>query len=500
MKYIISILFLLSMVSCSDFLEEEVYTSANPDKFYSNEQQVSAALSAAYSNFQVPNYYDHQIFQMVDLTTEMLKSRWNNNVYNDYTKDKSDNAHKLMWEAVWKANNAINAVINNSEAAVMNEDLKERMIAEAKFLRGLNYFNMIRLYRRVPLVLNFITDMEGDIYPQTTTLDLVYDQIITDLTDAEDVLPWTYSTGDIGRATKGATKALLGKVYLTYAGSRIDTTSGSILEQGDPQYYQKATDKLKEVIDANIYDLFDDYIDNFRNETENGIEHIFSIQYKQGALGPGGWGGEGSSKQTRWAPKAMITHTSWESYHPWTSFYHSFGVNDKRRDAIFLTHYLDGYNVEQSYPETLNQPYIKKYIRDIHEGDDNNYSTASATDGEENTIVLRYADVLLMYSEALMEATQDVNDEVLVGINKVRERAGLTKYTTVNFGSLGAFRNAIINEREWELCYEGHGWFDYTRMGLLEDKVAKASKVFYSFPVPSLEIAKNPNLLQSPGW
>jgi len=499
MKFLSIILLGLCLVSCSDFLEEEVYTSINPDEYYKNENQVKAAINAAYSRFQDPNYYDHQIFLIADMSTDMLDTRWRNNVYNNYSTDKGHNEYRPFWEAAWKTNNAINGVIERSPAANMNADLKARIIGEAKFLRALNYFNLVRIYGRVPLILDFITDLNDDIYPASATYEVIYNQIITDLKDAEEVLPWSYDAADTGRATKGAAKSLLGKVYLTLAGYHLDATSSSLVK-GDPSYYQLAVDKLNEVINEKVYDLFDSYGDNFRNETENGVEHIFSIQYKQGALGPGGWGGEGSTKQTRWAPKAGITHTAYETFRADRSFYASFDAADKRKEVIYLDQYVDANNVEQSYPETLQYPYVKKYIRDIHEGDDTNYSTASGMDGEENTEVIRYADVLLMHSEALAEVAEQVTEEALMSINKVRERAGLDKYEVADFASLETFRTSIINEREWELCYEGHGWFDYTRMGILEERVAKASLKFYYWPIPNIEITKNSNLLQSPGW
>ena len=499
MRYI-TILVCLALFSCSDFLKEEVFTSVNPEDFYKNETQVIAAINGAYATFQVPNYYDDQIFQIADLSSDMLDTRWTNNPFAFYKSDKGRREFRNFWEAAWVANNAINAVVEFAPKATMDEEVKKRVIAEAKFLRALNYFNMIRFYGRVPLVLNFVKDIINDgLYPSSNTLEEVYAQIIQDLIDAEQDLPWQYDASNIGRATKGAAMSLLGKVYLTHAGWRMNA-DGSALVKGDPIYFQKAADKLKEVIEEGSYDLFPDYADNFSNASENGIEHIFSIQFKQGALGPGGWGGEGSTKQTRWAPKYAITHSAYETYRATTSFYASFDNDDLRKKTIFLDNFVSGSGVEESYPGSLSHPFVKKYIRDIREGGDANFSTASASDGEENTIVLRYADVLLMHSEALMEATGTVNEEVLFGINTVRERAGLIKYNTVDFSNIEEFRNAIINERNKELCYEGHGWFDYVRMGILEDKVAKATQKFYYWPIPSLEINKNPNLLQSPGW
>lgn len=500
MKFLSIIIVAISLMACSDFLEEEVFTSVNPDEFYKNEAQVKAALNGAYSRFQDPKYCDHQLFLVADMSTDMLDTRWGNNVFNNYSNDKGHNQYRDIWEATWSANNAINGVIELSPFAEMNEELKERFIAEARFLRALNYFNLVRIYGRVPLVLDFVTDLNDNIYPPTSSRDEIYEQIITDLKAAEDVLPSNYPTTDMGRTTKGAAKSLLAKVYLTYAGWCL-SSDGSMLEKGDNRYYQMAADKLEEVINEGVYDLFEDYADAFRNETENGIEHIFSIQYKQGALGPGGWGGEGSSKQTRWAPKAGITHSAYETFRATKSFYASFHQDDRRKKVIFLDRFVDGNGVEQSYPETLNYPFVKKYIRDIREGGDANFSTASAMDGEENTEIIRYSDVLLMHSEALMEANQDINENVLYGINKVRERAGLTNYAVSDFASLDEFRNAILNEREWELCYEGHGWFDYTRMGVLQERVAKATQLKnYYWPIPGIEITKNSNLLQSPGW
>lgn len=502
MKKILFIFISLFAISCESFLEEKIHTNVSTDNFFKNEAEVEAALTAAYSSFQGVNYYDNFIFQVGDLVTDMLDTRYNNNVYDRLSIDKGHTQYKVFWAACWSVNSAIGNVICYSPKAEMSDSARDRILGEAYFLRALNYFNLVRVYGSVPLILDVVDKYDPTLLvPATVSRDVIYDQIIEDLLFAETVLP----TVNVGRATVGAAKTLLAKVYLTLAGYRKMEANPKELEKGDKINFQLALDKLNEVIEAGRYDLFDDYGDVFSNDTENGIEHIFSIQYKQGVLGAGVIAGEGSLKQTHWAPQGYgITQSAYNTYRVPAAFYKKFSATDKRRGVTFLDKFTDQDGVERIYKAdgsgNLKVINSRKYIRDIREGGEGSFSTAAANDGEENTIVLRYADLLLMHSEASYGVSEAVSSEVLWGINKVRERAGLVAVTPADVTN---FIDTLLNEREKELCFEGHGWFDYVRTGQLAERAVKTKNTenkFYYWPIPNMELDKNENLLQSIGW
>ena len=505
MKVILFIFVLLSATSCNSFLDEKIFTDVTTDDFYNNEDELEAALVAAYSSFQSVNYYDNSIFQVADLSTDMLDTRYGNNVYNKFNSSKDHNQYKVFWESCWFANNAVNSVITYAPKAVMSDDIRNEILAQAHFLRALNYFNLVRVYGPVPLVLKAVSTVNDDLYPKTASLDTVYTQIIADLQFAKQFLPKNNETGKIGRATKGAAMSLLGKVYLTYAGHR-KSDDGSTLIKGDAKYYNLAFSQLDSVVKGHTgtYALFDDYADIFSKDTESGIEDIFSIQYKQGVVGAGASGGEGSLKQTHWAPQYGITHSAYATYRVVPAFYKKFASIDKRKSVIFLDRFIDQDGVLRAYPKTLSHPYVKKYIRDIREGGIGGFTNTSARDGEENTIILRYADVLLMHSEALYGMTKSITTEAIWGINEVRKRAGLGGLNLGNIHTEDQFIARLLDEREKELCFEGHGWFDYVRTGQLYKRIKIPTGSdpikFYYWPIPSIEINKNENLVQSPGW
>jgi hypothetical protein len=158
-----------------------------------------------------------------------------------------------IWSTVYNAINRANAVISRVPGITMDNDLKDRYIAEAKFMRGFYYFTLVRLFGAVPIITTETTSL-NDLSVARASVDDVYKLVIQDFTEAESVLPTTYSTADKGRATKGAAKAFLAKVYLTR------------------QDWVKASAKAKEVIDLGAYDLWASFADAFLIANKNGKE------------------------------------------------------------------------------------------------------------------------------------------------------------------------------------------------------------------------------------
>ena len=491
LSIIIGIL-VIGIASCDkDFLEEEVFDALAPSNFYNSEVDAHAALMAAYSAFQGSMVYGLSLITIADMPTNLLSTRWGDPTDN-FTED-SQNSWRIpwMWDAAWVTNNRVNTVIEYVPPIEMDEDEKKSILGEAYFLRALNYFNMVRIWENIPKIDKPTTSLEGLEYVQVPP-DTIYNFIIADLMRAENRLPVEHSEDQTGRATLGAAKTLLGKVYLTLG------------------QWQSAKDKLEEVINMGKYDLFDDYADVFggrddytegytgpNNLTENGIEHIFSIQYITGMVDEG----------TQKAPEFAVTGAGvlifeWSDYHcpVWDDkddFYDSFDPADLRLPITFVLQYTDKDGVVQTWPNstTLSLLHIKKYF---------SYESAAWNDWGDNTIVLRYADVLLMHSEALLELKQSVDADVVENINKVRARAGVAEYNPGDW-TYDDFRDELQNERDRELCYEGHAWFDYVRKDMLIERMdpyfpGLVTERNHVFPIPYTALQTNTNFKQNNGW
>ena len=210
-------IFSLFNVQCS-FLDEKPIDRLVVDNFYTSQKDAQAAVDATYQ--QLNSIYSRCMYMLCDLTCDGMKNGLgmpNAFLQNlEFLRHTPENTFiRDMWQNNYSGIMKANAAINNIPSVTMNPDLQKRFIAEAKFLRALYYFNLVRFFGDVPLVtqLETIDDAMG---PRVAK-EQIYEQILSDLTDAESALPYPseYGTTDIGRATKGAAKILAGKVYLT---------------------------------------------------------------------------------------------------------------------------------------------------------------------------------------------------------------------------------------------------------------------------------------------
>lgn len=321
------------------------------------------------------------------------------------------------------------------------------------------------------MVTTSITDPEDAYGYGRTSADKVYAQIIQDLKDAEAVLPVKYTVNtDIGRATKGAAKGLLGKVYLTM------------------HNYPDAISELSGMLNLG-YTLLPNYNDIFLATNGNNAEIVFSVQYTKGGYGTGSPfaniflpGNSGNNIVKVGAPAGFNLLTQ--------DLVDAFSDPADKRKAISVGVYLGGNYYTQKYMDTPTGAY----------------------DAENDWIVLRYADVLLMYAEALNENGQ--TSDAVPYLNQIRTRAGLANISSsINQSDL---RLAIEKDRRLELNMEGHRWFDLVRTGRAIT-VMNASFNKYKitigvgvnasvannqllFPIPLSEIQINPLLTQNPGY
>ncbi|WP_080058920.1 RagB/SusD family nutrient uptake outer membrane protein [Spirosoma aerolatum] len=431
-KIYISLLFSLTLSSCSkEFLDLKPISSATSDNFYKTADDFKNAINGAYASLQSGGIFGNS-YVFGDVASDNTVPPASGSVTDQDEFDrfyiKTTNPFiSGRWNDSYTAIARYNTILEKIGGVSMDENLKNRYIAETKFLRALVYFNLVRTFGDVPLVLKAISNPdEGYEYGRSPKAD-VYAQIEKDLTDAEGVLPVSYATAEVGRATKGAAKALLGKVYLT------------------EKKYAQAVAKLKEVIDLGVYDILPNYADVFKVSNKNNKESVFDVQYKSGGAG------EGNSWPNSFAPEnsgnAVIAFGGGGNNQPTADLINAYEPGDKRKDVSLATSYVNASG------QTIPYNFVKKY-----------YDTpATNGDNGNNIPVIRYADVLLMYAESLNEVGYQPNGDAFTYLNKIRNRAGLASKTATDIPNQQAFRLAMEQERRVEFAFEGQRWYDLVR-------------------------------------
>ncbi|WP_428667420.1 RagB/SusD family nutrient uptake outer membrane protein [Runella sp.] len=469
-RYIYLTALVLGFSSCKDsFLNLAPISSANTATFYKTSSDMLNALNGAYGSLQSAgqygNYYVVSEIPSDDTTPVLSGSVTDQDEFDKFYLRTTNPFLLARWSDGYKGIYRTNAIVDRIGAVTMDETLKKRIVGETKFLRALMYFNLVRVFGDVPLVLKETTDpAEGYEYSRAPVAD-VYTQIVKDLTDAESALPDKYTGADIGRATKGAAKSLLGKVYLTR------------------KQYAEAATKLKEVIDGAVYDLLPNYADVFKAANKNHKESIFDIQYKKGSIG------EGNGLPNAYAPEnsgnSVVQFGGGGNNRPTADFVNAYEKGDLRQAVSMATGYTNAQGVRVEYN------HVRKY---------SDTPTVSG-DSEDNFPVLRYADVLLMYAEALNETGK--TSDALPYLNRIRKRAGLADKGTL---SQAEMRLALEQERRMELAFEGHRWFDLVRTGRATTVLnAKAQAIGIKtnltdnnliFAIPQSQIDINPSKIK----
>ncbi|WET01990.1 RagB/SusD family nutrient uptake outer membrane protein [Flavobacterium sp. YJ01] len=490
MKKII-ITFLLSaglLVSCTE-LEVTPNSFVTEDNYFNTQDDAVASVTAVYASLSLDpgeqSLFGRNLYFLTDMGSDYAAagvSATNPQVraMSALTHDATTDRVQVAWRQIYAGINRANVAIDNIPKVTGSEVIKTRLINEAKFIRGLLYFQAVRLWGGVPIVLHEATSIDlGSLKTNRATVEEVYAQIIKDLTDAE-ALPATYSTADAGRATSGAAKAILAKVYIT----RKDWPN-TIL-------------KAREVINGGYgYALFEDFQDIFTKTKKNGKEHIFSVQFEPNQAGNGSSGSTFQATSftgfTATEPADIVSDVA--------LFYDIYAAGDKRRDVSYAKQLL---NPATGTLYTFPKPIFKKYL------DLTNLATPSNV--AINFPVIRYADILLSLAEAINEQSGPTAESYEL-INQVRRRAFgkaiTTPDVTVDLVGLNqtTFRAAIQEERKKEFVQEGQRWFDLVRWGTLVTEVKKVtaknsvSERNNLYPIPQSERNINPDgLPQNPGY
>ncbi|HLV41248.1 MAG TPA: RagB/SusD family nutrient uptake outer membrane protein [Brumimicrobium sp.] len=513
----------LLLLSCNDWLTETGPGVTELDDFFSSGNTAIQSVNAAY----VPLAWDYNSTFINEwfigdvVSDDALKGGQNINdmadVYDmENFKTNTNNGflldfYRAQYQGISRSNLVLQEVPNMQTDTIMDADLKDRLVGEAKFLRALYYFRLVRVFGGVPKI-DFVI-LSGNQWKQPrASMEEIYQFIIDDLLDAEKKL-WVkskYSSEDLGRATKGAAQAMLLKTYL-YTHNFVEAEKwGKTL--------------VKQAEEDGEYNLCPNYKDNFTLAGENGPESIFEIQYMadpQSDYGEGFGFSRGTFSVILTRSRASKLGGGWGFNKPTQNLYDSYETGDPRRDETILN--PSDEDIETPSQEIyLGSRYLNKKYGMYEDGPGNTiFKLDHESRGPINTKVIRYADALLMYAEACAE-NNNLTDAKWA-LEKVRERArGGDNSLLPSFPNYSGYTDskadlikAIRQERRVELAMEGHRWFDLCRWGIAkqvmdaykanESEEAKGhmadfiSGTHELFPIPADEISLG-SLTQNNGY
>ncbi|MEX2569453.1 MAG: RagB/SusD family nutrient uptake outer membrane protein [Cyclobacteriaceae bacterium] len=496
----IAMIFCFLFLGCENFLEEKPYSFLAPENFYNDEKDALSALVGAYAGLGVGsnNFLARRLHYLTWFPSDEAypPTLAPQRQLDDFTFASDHVDVNQTWTQMYDAINRSNVVIGRVANIEMDESLKQQYIAEAQFIRALCYFYGVRLWGAIPLITDEVTSVEQVSNATRDSEDLVYGQIISDLESAAQYLP---AENQDGRASLGAAKGLLAKVFLTRASSVA----------GSSEDYQRCADLAKEVIDSPNHQLVSNYQNAIGVANKFNPESLFELQGDRVLIPLGMHTIFGQFTIPRdiigLVPEEGQTGNS--DIVSEINYFNLYDDRDYRKESTFVT---EGVNRQGEHVtwESFTFPYPHpawKYV-DQTSSSRNGYAFSA------NFVVLRLADVYLMRAEALNEINGP-SAEAYEMINAIRERArnrdGVTPSTypeNLEGLSQDEFRDAVLMERAIELGFEGHRWFDLVRTGRLLETIrsinpsSAIAEKHYLFPIPADELIINENLTQNPGW
>jgi starch-binding outer membrane protein, SusD/RagB family len=497
---------LLAAHACEDRLSILDPNRLSSDQFYKNQSDAVAAVDAIYNALIVDGMYQRIFPTIGDGRGDEIFSRGGFPMWEltaNFIVPPTEEFVRLTWLGhyimITRANQALEKVPGIPD---VNEELRSRLLGQAYFLRGLAYFNLANMFENPVIVLK-VPVGASEFYPsnQGVTQAAVYDQVESDLTQAISLLPDSYATisgpdvGDVGRATKGAARSLMGKV---------------LLYQGD---HAGALTHFQAVVQSGVYALSPNYASLFSQdpiiEEQNNAGKIFWAEFTTSTNPGDNWGGDPNATWKQFSALApTYSRGDFGDYAPNAFLYNEMREErtiDNRLDPRYHATILsfeptEGYTTAYGnpWPYAPGDYWIKKY-------------TLAATGGNPFTCgidyhIIRYADVVLMYAECL--ANTGNIPAAAAQVQNVRDQANLPdRETEFAALSLNAFMEQLAHERIMELAVEGHRFYDVKRWGWL-DNPAKLAELrandaeFNNYvpnrkylPIPQAELDLNVNLV-----
>ncbi len=481
-------LFVLVFSSCNDFLQEDLQGTYSNATFYKTEAHALLAIAGVYNSASFVST-DNDLWVFGDVASDdatkggLAGDQSDIQFVDEFTYSRNNGALEKFWKHYYEGITRANYLLYYGPDIAMDADLKNRILAEAKFLRAYFYFNLVNIFGEIPLKLNPPLNPDEINKPKSST-DAIYTQIEKDLKEAIDVLENTYAGTDVGRATKGAALGLLAKTFLYQ------------------KKWDEAVNAITEIDALGIYNLEEVYKNNFIDSTQNNNESLFEIQHLSGQVPK-----LGSHLSQYFAPPK---DNGYYFNVPLQNFVDQFeqtaaDVYDPRLDYTVGRAGQEWVNHEAFDPAWSPTGYLqKKHVQPFRE-------EPIIGDAGLNYVYLRYADILLMKAEALNELNQSAG--ALVPLNAVRKRARESYLYDVDLPSFGVVpadllpdvistnqqivRDAIRHERRVELGFEFHRFFDLMRYGQTAADAALTGTGFvygqhHYFPIPQSEIDTNP--------
>ncbi|RRB03834.1 RagB/SusD family nutrient uptake outer membrane protein [Larkinella rosea] len=483
----------LSGAGCSDFLDEADQSNFTVENYFTKPEHATSAVNSIYENLKTTTGggFNGAPWMMLEFATGLANTELGQAVNSIFVRNlvnTSDNEYgRVYWVASYKGIGNANLAIAKIPAIAMDEATKKKALGEARFLRAWYYFNLVRIFGKVPIITDPVGLTSENLYPEQATEEAVYKVIVDDLVEAEaSGLPYLDKSG---RVSLGAVKSLLASVYLTMAGFPL---------QKGAEYFKKAADKANEVITSNQYSLFTSYDDLHDPAKKNIGENIFMVQFAAN-IQPSGW-------QTSIIPYNQgISAYSDETGAVFANkeFVESYEKGDKRAEEKQF--YYRTYTLSDNRTKTvdLGGYYIYKHF--------DTAAHLTTTSSDLNWPLLRYAEVLLTYAEAANEASGPTAD-ALEAVNKIRRRANLPNLTGLTKEQL---REAVWRERWFELSFENKTWFDMARLRKAFNVSTRTFENYVGhkfsygpvlkerellFPIPTAEIRNNNKLKQNTGY
>jgi starch-binding outer membrane protein, SusD/RagB family len=528
-KIIIGLFMLIGLISCNeDLLDVQNPNTLDTGNFWKSEKDAELGINAVYNMFYKQGGFTRWLNYSFDLKSDECTNASPWLELQDWTKFKYTNydfweGNRIIWRDHYKAIFRANQVLDYVPAIPFQDEAKkQRILGEARFLRAIYYYNLALLWGNVPIV---DKPSKPTDQPFNSTQDSVFNFIVNDLLQAQQTLQVNYTGNDIGRATAGAAKALLARVYMMQ------------------HKWTKAKEQLYWLVEGegkDYYNLVTNWEDNFRHTTENNIESVFEIQFSD--LNPGGPFGDvagssmgfqraqffapngigwGEGIVRRWVVDEFLKEKRTDGQHDrrllrtaW--FYEQPTYFPLDNNLVYGKTFANGarwtpqWDFESTNTgESGHMCPIRKYQGDY-------YRTFETYENPINFRYIRFADVLLMYAECINNISGPADAAKYV--DRVRTRSKLAnlsvKYPEV-LTSPEIFQQRLEIERTLELCGELVRWADLMRWGYFDNKdkiaVLKARNADFKlfddvtfkhkfFPIPSLELSANKNLEQNPNY
>jgi len=435
MKKIFLLLFIIGLSACKkNYLTVEPETNQNGANYFKTLDQFVKAMNGAYAPLQ--GLFTRSYWEMAEMRSDNTSYQLNTDDRSGNLREELDEFREInlnddvqdFFQGNYLGIGRCNVILTRlPKANITDVKSTDEIIGQASFLRAYYYFNLVRMFGDVPLILEEVTSTENAFSSnkRKPAAD-IYISIIKDLNLALNKLPEVFN--EKGRATKGAARILLADVYLS------------------THKYDLAIQQLRPLLTSN-YHLVQDYADNFNIKKKNGPESIFEIQYMEG---PNGLGSDFTDLFAPWdSPDGLVTgfdinHDTGNGWNiPTQDLLDAYEEGDLRR-AVSIDENYESENTGKIVP------YIKKYnsVHAVREITGNNFP------------VYRYSNALLMLAECLNET--GVSAEALQYLNQIRKRAGLLDFPGTGQTEL---RNAILHERRIEFAFENQRWYDLLRTG-----------------------------------